>query len=56
MEATAYWTTTIVELTFNPEADDLFDASIVAPRASGTVDMAFEPAWARFRDGEIYKA
>jgi len=46
----------IVELTFNAAADDLFEARIVSPRPSGTVDMAFEPAWARFRDGEIYNA
>ena len=45
----------IVELTFNPEAEDLFDASVTPPRPTPKNDTAFEPAWARFRAGEIYE-
>jgi len=46
----------IVEITFNAESDDLFEASITSPRPIPVNDMAFEPAWAQFREGKIYGA
>jgi hypothetical protein len=45
---------TIVHLRYNPAAEDLFDAWDEAPRPIPDRDIAFEPAWAEFRDGKIY--
>jgi succinate dehydrogenase/fumarate reductase flavoprotein subunit len=44
----------IVEITFDAQADDLFETSIASPRPIPVDDTAFEPAWAQFRKGEIY--
>ena len=45
----------ILELRHNGEADDLFDVSVVAPRPIPDRQIPFEPAWADFRDGTIYR-
>ena len=44
----------IIEITFNAEADDLFETNVVPPRPMPVNDTAFEPAWAQFRKGSIY--
>ena len=44
----------IIEITFNAEADDLFETKVVPPRPMPVNDTAFEPAWAQFREGGIY--
>jgi len=44
----------IVEITFNAEADDLFETTVVPPRPMPANDTAFETAWAKFREGGIY--
>jgi succinate dehydrogenase/fumarate reductase flavoprotein subunit len=45
----------ILELRYNPAAEDLFDLWEIAPRPIPRRDIAFEPAWAEFRSGEIYR-
>ena len=45
----------ILQLTYNPAAPDLFDVDIVEPRAVPDRDIAFEVAWAEFREGMIYE-
>jgi succinate dehydrogenase/fumarate reductase flavoprotein subunit len=44
----------ILEITFNGDADDLFDINVTPPRPTPKNDMAFEPAWGQYRRGEIY--
>ena len=44
----------IVEITFNPEAGDLFDANATPLRPEPVNQMPFEPAWAEFRQGKVY--
>jgi succinate dehydrogenase/fumarate reductase flavoprotein subunit len=44
----------IIEITFNAEADDLFETKVVPLRPVPVDDTAFEPAWAQFREGKIY--
>ncbi len=44
----------IIELTFNTDADDMFETNITPLRPTPVNDTAFEPAWAQFRAGEIY--
>ncbi len=44
----------IIEITFDPESDDLFETNITPTRPTPVNDTAFEPAWARFRKGEVY--
>ena len=44
----------IIEITFNGEADDLFETRVVPLRPMPAGDTAFEPAWAEFREGGIY--
>ena len=44
----------IIEITFNAEADDLFETEVVPLRPVPAGDTAFEPAWAQFREGRIY--
>ncbi len=45
----------ILQLTYNPAAPDLFDVDIVEPRAVPDRNIAFEVAWAEFREGKIYE-
>ena len=45
----------ILQVTHNGEAADLFDVSVVEPRVVPARDIAFEPAWAEFREGKIYE-
>jgi len=44
----------IIEISFNPLSEDLFDADVVPVRPTPVNETAFEPAWAKFRNGEIY--
>ncbi|MGA2265296.1 MAG: FAD-binding protein [Phycisphaerae bacterium] len=45
----------ILHLRYNSDAEDLFDVWDSPPRAIPSRDIAFEPAWAEFREGRIYK-
>jgi hypothetical protein len=45
----------IIELRHNPSAEDLFDLWEVAPRPIPDRSIAFEPAWAEFRNGDVYR-
>ena len=45
----------ILHVTFNVAADDLFDIRDVPPRPAPTREIAFEPAWAEYREGKIYE-
>jgi succinate dehydrogenase/fumarate reductase flavoprotein subunit len=44
----------ILCISYDPEAEDLFTTRIVEPRPMPDRDIAFEPAWAEYREGEIY--
>jgi len=46
----------ILHVGFDPEADDLFQVRNVPLRPAPTREIAFEPAWAEYREGTIYKA
>jgi succinate dehydrogenase/fumarate reductase flavoprotein subunit len=46
----------ILHLRYHPAAEDLFDPHDVPPRPIPKRDIAFEPAWAEFREGKIYRA
>lgn len=45
----------ILHLRYNPAAQDLFDVWDESPRPIPDRQIAFEPAWAEFRDGRIYR-
>jgi len=45
----------ILHLRYNPQAPDLFDLRVAAPRPIPARDVAFEPAWTEFREGRIYR-
>jgi len=45
----------ILTLSYNPAADDLFDVSVIAPRPIPRNEQAFEPAWADYREGRIFR-
>jgi len=45
----------ILHLRYNPKAADLFDVRVQAPRPIPDRDVAFETAWAEFREGKIYR-
>ena len=45
----------IICLKYNPEADDLFDVRVERPRPVPDREIAFEPAWAEYREGRIYE-
>ena len=45
----------ILEMRYNPAAEDLFDLWEVPPRPIPDRNIAFEPAWAEFRDGRVYR-
>jgi succinate dehydrogenase/fumarate reductase flavoprotein subunit len=44
----------ILCISYDPDAEDLFTTRIVEPRPIPDRDIAFEPAWAEYREGEIY--
>ncbi len=39
---------------YNPDANGLFDVRVVSPRPIPDREIAFEPAWAEYREGKIY--
>jgi hypothetical protein len=45
----------ILHLRYNPAAEDLFDLWDEPPRPIPDRQIAFEPAWAEFREGRIYR-
>ena len=45
----------ILHLRYNPQAADLFDLWDEKPRPVPDRQIAFEPAWAEFREGRIYR-
>ena len=45
----------ILHLRYNAAADDLFDVWDVPPRPIPDRNVAFEPAWREYREGEIYR-
>ena len=45
----------ILHVRYDATSADLFDVRTVAPRPIPDRDIAFEPAWAEFRDGRIYE-
>jgi succinate dehydrogenase/fumarate reductase flavoprotein subunit len=44
----------IVQLAYSGAAAELFDTTVVTPRPTPQRDIAFEPAWAEYREGTIY--
>jgi succinate dehydrogenase/fumarate reductase flavoprotein subunit len=46
----------ILHLRYNSAGEDLFDVWDESPRPIPDRQIAFEPAWAEFRDGKIYHA
>jgi len=44
----------ILYATYDPDADELFDLRDVEPRPIPDRDIAFEPAWAEFREGRVF--
>jgi succinate dehydrogenase/fumarate reductase flavoprotein subunit len=44
----------VLTITYNPDAERLFDVRDDIPRPIPDRDVAFEPAWAEFREGRIY--
>ena len=44
----------ILHLRYDPSVDDLFETRACGLRPIPDRDIAFEPAWAEFRDGKIY--
>ena len=44
----------ILNIRYDADAGDLFDVRLEAPRPIPDRDVAFEPAWADFREGSIY--
>jgi succinate dehydrogenase/fumarate reductase flavoprotein subunit len=45
----------ILEMRYNPAAEDFFDLWEIPPRPIPDRNIAFEPAWAEFRDGQVYR-
>ena len=45
---------TIGQVRFDAEAEDLFAFEPISPRRTASRDEAFEVAWRRYREGEIY--
>ena len=45
----------ILQLRYAPQREELFEVRTVPPREIPARDVAFEPAWAEYRDGRIYE-
>ena len=45
----------ILAVSYNGRADDLFDLSDVRPRPIPDRQIAFEPAWTEYRQGKVYE-
>ncbi|MBN1804878.1 MAG: FAD-binding protein [Sedimentisphaerales bacterium] len=46
----------ILQIEYDPDADDLFQSSTIGLRPAPTERKAFEPAWMDYREGKIYSS
>ena len=46
----------IFNVRYDADSEDMFEVRLEAPRPIPDRDVAFEPAWADFREGKVYDA